>query len=252
MGIIYTDELKSSTKFCHYTSKENAANILNSETLYLSRLDQMNDGDEKNSHLSETNQLFVASFCHSEARSIPLFYLYSGIDGKGCRIEFTDAKLKKMIEEASIFPVNSAMKRMKKSYDQNAYDIYVGWVNYIASSGYYAYKGKEQKRFMDYNSAMIAMMQQNRQYFVKNSIWKYEQEFRIVVKFKKPIDYTHIALKFNVKENDRGISVVVGPENTEDEIKMLKEEFKGYGICKVEPFGDKHISMGLTQKYKKK
>ena len=36
-------EIKSNTKFCHFTSIDNARNILSSESFFLSKYSKMND-----------------------------------------------------------------------------------------------------------------------------------------------------------------------------------------------------------------
>lgn len=99
----YFDEIQSGTRFCHYTTIDSARKIISGETIYLNCFDNMNDLSERDDHKYEKDQVFTVSFCHSETKSIPLFYLYSGIDGKGCRMEFSAAKLREMIEKNRSF-----------------------------------------------------------------------------------------------------------------------------------------------------
>ena len=54
-------EIKSSTKFCHYTSLDNARCILNSECFFLGRYDTMNDLAEARQHRKESNRVFALS-----------------------------------------------------------------------------------------------------------------------------------------------------------------------------------------------
>ncbi|MBO6208695.1 MAG: hypothetical protein J6O73_17450 [Lachnospiraceae bacterium] len=60
------------TKFCHYTMAESAKSIIRNHSFYLSRLDKMNDQTECGRHKEEKKQIYVFSFCHSEAKNIPL------------------------------------------------------------------------------------------------------------------------------------------------------------------------------------
>lgn len=78
-------------------------------SIYLSKFSGMNDGDEEYYHMCENNRTFILSLCHSEANDIPLFYLYSGIDGKGCRLEFTKNKLLQILK-GDIVPVNKKIE----------------------------------------------------------------------------------------------------------------------------------------------
>lgn len=249
--IICPDEINSNTKFCHYTSMENARKILSSNMFYFSRLDKMNDVMEKELHEDELKKVFVLCFCHSEALSIPMFYMYSGIDGKGCRIQFTDTKIRDIISHGEVFPVNKRFMKLKQSYNLDAYDIYAGWVNYSSQNNVCCFhKDKPVERFPDFITAFEEMKRQNRQYLVKNPIWKYEKEFRIVIKFHEEIEYEHIALVFPVKESDKGISLYCGPENREKEWKEISEEFKGYGVSNTYYYETARINMGLKERYK--
>lgn len=244
------DDIVSGTKFCHYTTLDNARKIINSEYIYWNQLCCMNDIDENELHTDENNQIFIASFCHSEAKSIPLFYLYSGIDGQGCRIEFTDSKLRNVVKSPSIYPVNEKLCKLKKKYDKCEYEIYAGWVHYIAESGYHFYRGREEKRYVDFKTAIEELKRLPEFYFIKNPIWKYECEFRIVIKFNKPISYKRIALHLPIKQNETGISITCGPEMQEDMLNTLHDEFAEYGIHKLKMFSDdkKRIRMGLIDR----
>ena len=90
-------QIKSKTKFCHYTSMESARKILSDGKIFLNRFSSENDKAEYFLHGDEDNKIFSCCLCNSEAINIPLYYLYGGIDGKGCRIQFTASKLSNMI-----------------------------------------------------------------------------------------------------------------------------------------------------------
>ncbi len=129
-------ELKSSTKFCHFTTVDNARNILSSERFYLSSYACMNDLAEKKLHEEEEKRVYVLSLCNSEAVNIPVFYLYGGIDGKGCRIQITDSRLRSMIETCRVFYVNNHGKCLKKEVPKDKYAGLYEWVVYIALDGF--------------------------------------------------------------------------------------------------------------------
>ena len=112
--MIDLNEISGDKKFCHYTSLDNARKIVNSGTIRLSKFSQMNDITESKKHSGQEKQIFSTCFCHSSARSIPMFYLYSGIDGKGCRLEFTAAKIREILKVAEIYPVNNRHLLTKK------------------------------------------------------------------------------------------------------------------------------------------
>ena len=237
------------TKICHYTSIANAREIISGGAFYLNKLSKMNDQSEAEMHGTEAENVYATSFCHSESKSIPLFYLYSGIDGKGCRLEFTLAKMKQIVS-GRVFPVNKKLKILKNEIDKNLYDIQIGWIHYVARDGAEFYKGKKLHRFNDIKEAYQQLKSENEEYLIKRPYWRYEDEFRICVRFKSKIQYDRIALKFDMNEIEKGISMECGPELSESELEEIKKEFADYGIRRVSRFNDIKIQMGLVEKNK--
>ena len=242
-------EIKSSTKFCHYTSLANARNILSSECFFLSSYNKMNDLAEADLHADENQRVFVLSLSNSEALNIPAFYLYGGIDGKGCRIQFTEAKMKEILDGCSVSFVNKHMKKLKKTVNPSDYDVLYDWIYYISFNGYCEHRN-ESKPYAGFTSAVEELKKEKKHYFIKSPIWKYENEFRIVVVFRENIPYERIALNFRIKDNDRGISVKLGPETTQEEYRNLSDEFLDYGISNCKQSSDQKIRMGLIARNK--
>lgn len=240
--------IRSATKFCHYTSIENARNILCSESLFLSRYDSMNDLVEARMHAEDNKRVFVLSFCNSEALNIPVFYLYGGIDGKGCRIQFTDSKIREVLQNATLFYVNNQHRQLKTAIPPSDYDIYADWVHYISSDGYSEHKIEGKKHYGSLEKAVDCLRANNKHYFIKSPVWKYEKEFRIVVVFKKEISYRWVAIRLPVKRLERGISLLFGPETTDREFKDLSDEFQEYGIREPDRAYPSAISMKLVSR----
>lgn len=117
---------------------KNADSILKSKCFYLSKLRKMNDEDERDLHKDELDRIFVLSFCHSNAKDIPLFYLYSGIDGKGCRIEFTQHKIVETMK-GEVFPVIGE-NAFGGVFPREKYEVMAGWLHYISSDGAEKYR----------------------------------------------------------------------------------------------------------------
>ncbi len=244
-------KIKSNTKFCHFTSTDNARDIMNSETFYLSKYDNMNDLAEAALHSDEKNKVFVLCFSNSESLNIPAYYLYGGIDGKGCRIQFTDAKISEIIQNNSLYYINKRLKPLKKEIPKTEYKVYCDWIYYISADGYCEHKKDGPKRYKSIDEALNELKTDNKHYFVKNPIWKYENEFRIVVVFNQDIEYDKIALKFHIKDSDKGVSISFGPETTENEYLALSKEFCEYGVSKNKKTTDYAISMNLVARNKR-
>lgn len=243
-------KIESSTKLCHFTSTESARQILSKGTFYLSKFNAMNDLAEAKLHDDEKDKIFSLSFCHSEALNIPLFYLYGGIDGKGCRLQFTPAKIEEIISNHTIHYVNKNNVCLRKAINTSDYSIDYDWIYYVASNGYCEYKEKQKSNYQTFDDAVESLKVREKHYYIKNLIWKFEKEFRIIIKFSEPVYYDKIALVFDVKDKERGISLVCGPEYGADSIETIKEEFSEYGITNVFPSTSNTISMNLCLKNK--
>lgn len=230
-------------RYCHYTSVENARRILSAERLYLSKMDNMNDISEAELHKNDEYMTFSTCFCHSESKNIPMFYLYSGIDGKGCRIEMSAAKIKSIIRNVEIYPVNSKNICLKKPLNSEDYIIDYDWVHYISNNGFGSYRGKEGKWYTSFEDAC---KNEDVYFFLKNYIWRYEKEFRIIVRVKKDFPYKRIALRVPVKEKENSISITCGPELGKSEVDGIREEFNTYGIQKINSFSDDHIKISMN------
>lgn len=244
------ERIKSSTKFCHFTTMDNARNIIQKEKIFLSKYSAMNDGLESSSHEDEDGKVFSLSFCHSESLNIPQFYLYSGIDGKGCRLQFTDSKINEILSNIKVYPVNKNYGCRKRPFDADEYEVLYDWIHYIPLDGRGEYRGKEDY-YDSLDKAKEVLTKNNKQYFIKNPIWKYEKEFRIIVKLKNKIKYDRVALAIDVKDNERGISIKLGPEVTGAEYDEIKNEFSDYGIRKIEMSSEYKIAMNLIKRNEK-
>jgi len=241
-------EIKSNTKFCHFTSIDNARNILSSESFFLSKYSKMNDLAESKIHEKQDRRAFVLCFSNSEALNIPAFYLYGGIDGKGCRIQFTDARIRSLINDSDIYYVNKQNKPLKKAVSKSEYRIYYDWIYYISRDGYCEHKSERKQFGSSIDTALQELEKDNKHFFVKSPIWRYENEFRIVVVFEKDIPYDRISIKFAMNNKNSGVSIMCGPETKPEEYEQLKAEFRDYGVNKFKSSSDYAISMNLVDR----
>jgi hypothetical protein len=243
------ENLFGTTKLCHFTSVENARRILSNGTFYLSKFNLMNDLAEARLHKDEMDKIFSLSFCHSESLNIPLFYLYGGLDGKGCRIQFTAAKMNELLSNCKIHYVNKNNICLKKEVKPTDYSIEYDWIYYVASNGYCEHRDVPLT-FQSFDDTVTSLKSKEKHYFIKNMIWKFEKEFRIIVRFADPVPYDRVALKFNIKDGERGLSLMCGPEYCEEDIDNIRNEFTDYGIAKIVPSTINTISMRLAEKNK--
>lgn len=101
--------------FYHYTTIENLNKILENEIIKLGRADELNDKLEFQNVESrdEIKKYFTTCFSTGTDGNIPLWYLYSGRDGKGVRIRFTENKVKKLVDKDGFKLVHFENNRIK-------------------------------------------------------------------------------------------------------------------------------------------
>ena len=92
----------SHTEYYHYTSLENANKILTSNKLWLTSLSEFaNDLVEREAYKGIGRRCFSACFSTGTSENLPLWYLYSGADGRGARIGFNKRCFRKLLNSAA-------------------------------------------------------------------------------------------------------------------------------------------------------
>lgn len=86
-------------EFFHYTSLKAINAILSSKTIRISSTNRFNDEKDRNQfgNIGEQKKYFSLCFTSGSNENLSLWYLYSGVDGKGGRIGLTYDKLVKLI-----------------------------------------------------------------------------------------------------------------------------------------------------------
>lgn len=94
---------KKDKKYYHYTSLKAIDSIIESKEFIISSVDHFNDKKDSKQFGDENEQKRFFSLCFSRGaeENLPLWYLYSGIDGKGGRLCFTRNKLEKILSDTT-------------------------------------------------------------------------------------------------------------------------------------------------------
>ena len=158
--------------FWHYTSVEKLEIIRKNKKFRLGSIENMNDRDEAILHQADGDRVHAMCFCNSDTESIPMWYLYAGLDGAGVAIGLTPREMLDFIRSIQTVYTESG-KELKVGRDV---EIRCGWVAYQKKNdpNHVFYKNNwrtldDAEKFNDEN------------YFIKVYPWLYEQEFRIVV-----------------------------------------------------------------------
>lgn len=250
------------TYFYHYTTLQNVDSILKEKAFRLTRLAvTANDTIEKKRYEAYGDNVFSLCFSTGTSESLPLWYLYSGIDGKGARIglkkkSFLDlcrADLSLAATE-TVYPyriIGSPVKLSPDDYDFIARDIlYLG--QDPAKPKYYRAK---------YNGQVINDLSEathheiDQQYpFIKSLIWFYEKETRIqvVVKNKALIQpNVNYVVLLDISDLFDQLSVRLAPEFGEVTTATIEDHagIKSWLLSNIEKSDfSGQLKMGLKEK----
>lgn len=174
-------------KYCHYTNLRAIDNILGEKKFWISNVAGLNDTNDEDQFGAEKRFFFTLCFSTGDNENLPLWYLYSGIDGKGGRFCFTKEQIKNLINEASYHlfefdELNSKLigighklvdgKNMKITFKDILYENIDGGsvsLKYNTMTNYRLSKD-EYTKFRDQNIG-----------FLKGLIWYYEKETRLLI-----------------------------------------------------------------------
>ena len=251
------------TNFYHYTSLSNVNNILKSKELWLNSLaESANDNEEKDRYAEIGRNVFSVCFSTGTSESLPLWYLYSGIDGKGARIELKKSAFKKLIGnelKISLLEIEDGPDgRVRKgpTLTENDYKFLCHDILYIGKDSQ-----KPDKYRIKYNnntmngvtSSCAEKIKEEYERFYKGLIWFYEKETRIQVeindrKLEKGKKYK-VAISLESVYND--LSIRLAPEfgTVSPEIFTKYEGIREWTSAKIRPSdyaGQMH--MGLRDK----
>ena len=157
--------------FWHYTNVETLEKILEMKCFRLGSIENMNDRDEAILHQADGDRIHAMCFCNSDTESIPMWYLYAGLDGAGVAIGLTPRVMLDFVRSIqTVYTEFGIVLKVGRDVE-----IRCGWVAYQKKKdpNHVFYKNNwrtldDAEKFNDEN------------YFIKVYPWLYEQEFRIV------------------------------------------------------------------------
>ncbi len=226
----------ATTTFWHYTKLDTVDKILEGGELHLSCMSETNDTRERDLH-EDRDMLNIICFCNSDSEKIPMWYLYSGVDGKGAAIGFTPATLMELIRSIKTAETDSG----EKWKTGKEFDLMCGWVYYRKreAPSQVKYKGK-------WYSVSDSDEFKKDNYFVKDYPWEYEKEFRIIAINKTEKSASKVKIKIPDSVTKK-LKIRLAPETNNKTAIFEKEGFKKYLNSRILDSGLR-ISMGLLQR----
>lgn len=234
----------SSSDFWYYTSVSTMNEILKKEQIWVNSFGRMNDLNEAQLHSDVKSDVFALCFCNTRSEKIPMWYLYSGICGKGIRMGLTPANMLSFIRSIDkIYPIDESNNVSDEPiFIRQDFSIDCGWIFYRKDDGSIKFKGDW------YNVEDIKAFEKDN-YFVKDYPWEYEKEFRIIFKNNTGNDIGRIAIDVPPKII-KGLKLSYAPEvNLKEDIISL-EGFQKYQMNNIKRSA-LAIKMNLISKNRK-
>lgn len=179
-------------EFFHYTTLKAINSILQNKYFCVSSVDRFNDKKDREQFGDSDEQKKYYSLCFTSGvnENLSLWYLYSGINGKGGRIGFTYNKLIKMIKECRFYlteydyfnHIPCGNKRLLKREDMQ---IDFRDVLYSRNDANREYASLKYNTMTNYGNMPVTELNSYKTKhigFNKPVIWYYEKESRLLIK----------------------------------------------------------------------
>lgn len=208
--------------FRYHTTLKTAINILSNESYFwVSNLQTMNDFQEIKLHKNNRERVYGLCFCNTDIESIPLWYMYAGITGRGACIRITPRVMMDFISSITeVYPVEKAgVDNSKPLLVGKDIELQFGWIYYHQNNSDECYYRNNWYKVSDSNSEKA-----DENFFIKEYPWNYEKEFRIVF-INKNADFKSEKIAVKIPENiKRKFQLICGPEMNEICGKELENE----------------------------
>jgi hypothetical protein len=192
----------SDYSFWYYTSVKTANLILQNKCIHISNLTNMNDVDESKLHNEEKDFVHCLCLCNSNTEKIPMWYLYSGITGKGVALGLTPSVMLELIRSIDTVTNVEGDVILKRDKD------------FILDCGWIFYRKRDNTSKVMFKRKWYSLtdpdMFEKDNYFIKSYPWEYEKEFRIVIHNKTKIPYDKLVI--NIEDIYKKLKIKLAPE----------------------------------------
>lgn len=244
IGFFDNDEqYKKHTYYYHYTKIETINTILKSKRFLLSNSKKANDKTERD----KDSSLFSLCFATGTSENLPLWYLYSGVEGKGGRIGMSKKTFLKLIQKAKVYLIEYSddtflnEKKVKK-LSEDEYELSCRDVLYIredsTKSGVYRAKYKDEVvngiTQKEYEKIMESTKEKN--IIIKGLIWFYEKETRIQVRIKnkQSVDKKFCKVALDIDSIVGDLTIRLAPEYDSEFEWEKYDGLKKWALMRIE------------------
>lgn len=168
----------------HYTTMSSLMGMLHSEQIYFSLLRKSNDGGEWNS-----DRHYMLCFNYEKAENVALWYIYGVPRNESIRLTFPRSEIMEWVDslrngELECYGVENKARTVPLK--DVCPEVSMCDVAYY-EDGVFTHKDKVYMVMRDRRPDSNACCDSRLAPYVKKWAWSYEQEFRIVIEFEKPV-----------------------------------------------------------------
>ncbi len=242
----FIDKEYSHGKYCHYTRLDTIEKILSKKRLFLSCVNKFNDLCDRQQFGDDRQQKYYYSICFStgDSENLALWYLYSGINGKGGRIRFSSKRIKDLVK-GSKFELYKYGKSTNLPYGKPL--VLEQGVNMDLKFKDVLYWQDQKKNVrlkyntMTNNNLSIQDFEKSKDKnvgFIKDTIWYHEKETRLLLELtndakdfvKENYDYV-VVMSFPDDFNHRWFNIELAPEIEDTSIIDEDDNYKTLRNC---------------------
>lgn len=188
---------KGHTNFFHYTNSDVLKGMIQSQKIYLSRADTLNDFYEGNNSKKEC--VYIVSFSYRSPENIAMWSMYACPYPEGIRLEFPRRAMRQVIEQ---FEKDKTVYSVEENNENKIIDKVSAELDLIDVA--YVHKASlERDRELNKNATLFNDVKSCLQndsalcWCIKHDIWLAEREVRLILKLERPIQYKKIAIDFS-------------------------------------------------------
>ena len=174
-------------KFYHYTNLDAIDKILENSRFRISNISRFNDLNDTNQFAGDSQLHYSLCFSVGKQENLPLWYLYSGVNGKGGRLGFTSNAINEMIATASFTLCEYNYDAPQEIREEYAIAREKDFLLEVRDFVYANYDSEKQVYTLRYSNLVNENLSQSEgdhffdahPGFKKGLIWSYEKETRI-------------------------------------------------------------------------
>lgn len=225
------------SKYFHYTDLNAVDGILKNKGFWLSNVSRFNDTMDTEQFGAGPQPFFSLCFSTGIHENLPLWYLYSGVDGRGARIQLTSVGIRDLIQNGSfsLCRINGDHKAdqimlLKRGETMELTFRDVIYAHLQDKEGKYALKYNTMTNYQ-FTAKEFESYRSQHAGFCKGLIWFYEKETRLLVRLKgiaeaewkqriktNPEDDLRVVLSFD-KSLYKRIKITLAPNISGEDIE---------------------------------